>query len=394
MTLDLQEKKRRLNSARFAFKAMTGEGYSKSITRARVTCKNHVVVAADDPMWIPSTEDLSDFPTTQECGNRQTNQVWYASKYWDMFLGVSMLLVGLLYASRSHLSSPRAQSLLVGADQWLSSQFNAISDVLEVVMQTSGPGSPHNDGAQVISIDHSAQFDLNILEDLINGILERKLNRFRPPLATALRDFALEVDGAIVDCTLTSWCYPWPISVLWPSPSLAISENSHIGQCWSMPTTPAQLAVVLPTPVRPSHVTIDHIPSNIASDIGLAPRNMILWGVIDGHKNQERLNRVRQHLPRLEHKGPSRALSYTFVPIARMTYDIGETSHVQTFPVFDSVRTSSLDFAIVVLEITDNWGSEKTCLYRLRVHGEPVSLPVRFLFIKLVFSFNVCFQPS
>lgn len=37
------------------------------------------------------------------------------------------------------------------------------------------------------------------------------------------------------------------------------------------------------------------------------------------------------------------------------------------------VKSAALDFSVVVMEVASNWGAEKTCIYRMRVHGEEVT---------------------
>ncbi|KAJ2965632.1 hypothetical protein NUW54_g14055 [Trametes sanguinea] len=111
-------------------------------------------------------------------------------------------------------------------------------------------------------------------------------------------------------------------------------------------------------------------------NIGAAPRHMILWGAVDGPTNERRLRLVPPNATLVDaigHAGPRLTHGYTYVPLALIEYDINAVSHVQTFAVDPYVARSGMDFGVVVLEILSNWGGPDTCLYRVRLHGRPIS---------------------
>ncbi|KAJ3536191.1 hypothetical protein NM688_g6870 [Phlebia brevispora] len=220
--------------------------------------------------------------------------------------------------------------------------------------------------------------------EIVDELLQRRLNDLlQPPPGTTQRDFALQTDGAAVDCSLTSHCHLWPMSLLHSSPSLAISDSGCIGDCWSIPAASGQLAIVLPTPIRPTSVTVDHIPTQLAADIGRAPRMMILWGLLDGEENLARWKDNRDpYGPLLSTRdGPPHPSRYSYAPLSVMEFNIYDRSHVQTFPVFDYVQMAKLNFGIVVLEILNNWGSASNSPQGLEEDismgdGRPRSVPV------------------
>ncbi|KAI0340553.1 hypothetical protein BDW22DRAFT_1408443 [Trametopsis cervina] len=202
------------------------------------------------------------------------------------------------------------------------------------------------------------------LSQLLEQLVDRKVSEFMP--ATVIRrDFALEADGGMVECSLTTGCFPWSTYGWGSSPTRAITEDVRIGQCWLVHSPHARLGVVLAEPIYPTHVTIDHVPRQLAADIGEAPHAMTLWGVVDG---QENLSRYTAMSLNAELEGASTMKQYFVIPLASFEYDITR-SPSQSFPIYDHIRQSGMDFGIVVLEIRSNWGSQKSCLYRLRVHG-------------------------
>ena len=206
-------------------------------------------------------------------------------------------------------------------------------------------------------------------------IADSVLQRLQTP-ANLMRDFALHADGGQVVCALTSGCFLSAAINMWNSPHVAISEGTQIGQCWTFPSPTFQLGVLLPVPIIPTHITIDHIPRALAANIGQAPRSIILWGIVDGPANEERARGVDQAsiLSSLPHRrGPPLAARWEYICIAAFEYDIYAAHSTQTFPVLDYVKSAALDFSVVVMEVASNWGAEKTCIYRMRVHGEEVT---------------------
>ena len=103
---------------------------------------------------------------------------------------------------------------------------------------------------------------------------------------------------------------------------------------------------------------------------------MVLWGVIDGGANEKRLasasKLVADALSSIDVTEPSLSAGLKYIPIAIFQYDIADQSRLQTFSVFPFVKTMSFDFTVMVLEAEDNWGSESSCLYRVKVHGNAI----------------------
>jgi SUN domain-containing protein 1/2 len=149
-----------------------------------------------------------------------------------------------------------------------------------------------------------------------------------------------------------------------------------------------QLGVMLAFPAIISDITIDHVAKEVAFDLGTAPKEMEVWGQVEGKDNLAKVAawRAEQAARReaameagevvseadLEDDYPATLpRDVSFIRLTSFTYDIHAPLNIQTFPVRQEVRDLSLDFGIVALVIKDNWGKDGyTCLYRFRVHGE------------------------
>lgn len=200
----------------------------------------------------------------------------------------------------------------------------------------------------------------------------------------ALRDFALRADGSRVVPVYTSQTSSSGASVMHKSkpfsdnsPEAALNDDLRIGQCWLVENKTLQLGVALHAFIRPTHVTVDHIPLEIAADIGRAPRKILVWGLIEGPSNlaQHRslvADGVPLYPPGLHRYGPPLADGKLFVLLASFEYDIYAPFHIQSFPLDSAIVASNLYFGVIVFEVLDNWGADQTCIYRFRVHGNEV----------------------
>ena len=189
------------------------------------------------------------------------------------------------------------------------------------------------------------------------------------------RDYALAAEGARIAPKLTTFA-----NVHDSRPAVnVLDEDLRSGSCWSFFGNHAQVSIKLPEFIYPTHVTIDHIPREIAAHIDEAPRHIVLWGVLDGKLNYQRreaaLESLRQSPLHSAGEGPPIQAGGTFIPLAVFDYDINAEFHIQTFPVDSAIVESRMYFGAVVLEVKSNWGGNSTRLYRVRIHGDPVDVP-------------------
>ncbi|KAL1949308.1 hypothetical protein VTO73DRAFT_8189 [Trametes versicolor] len=173
-------------------------------------------------------------------------------------------------------------------------------------------------------------------------------------------------------------------------PVTALHHEIHTGHCWPFPGSQGQLGVALAAPVYITDVTIDHVAKEVATDMRSAPRQMELWGLVEGQDNVGKYREWKASRAAAREEAESRGepipanliddivyprslpKSPEYVRIANFTYDIHSPDYVQTFPAREDIRELGIDFGVVALLVKSNWGKEFTCLYRMRIHGEPV----------------------
>ncbi|XP_072799592.1 SUN domain-containing protein 1 isoform X5 [Vicugna pacos] len=182
---------------------------------------------------------------------------------------------------------------------------------------------------------------------------------------TGMVDFALESGGGSILSTRCSETYETrtalislfgiPLWYLSQSPRVVIQPDIYPGNCWAFRGSQGYLVVRLSMRVHPTAFTLEHIPKTLSptGNITSAPKDFAVYGLESEYQEEGQL-------------------------LGQFTYDQDGES-LQTFPT--PVRTSHRQdtkrpegaFQIVELRIFSNWGHpEYTCLYRFRVHGEPI----------------------
>ncbi|KAH9481357.1 Spindle pole body-associated protein sad1 [Psilocybe cubensis] len=168
-------------------------------------------------------------------------------------------------------------------------------------------------------------------------------------------------------------------------PTKALHPDMHNGQCWPFAGTHGRLGVALAFPIHIEEFTIDHIAKELAYEMLAAPRDMEVWGMVEGKENVERVSAWKADRAARAEAGEEESVHDSipypselpknpeFVRLANFTYDINAPSNVQTFSVDPEIKELGIDVGIVVLRVLNNWGRDEfTCLYRFRVHGERI----------------------
>ncbi|XP_026558108.1 SUN domain-containing protein 3 [Pseudonaja textilis] len=168
-------------------------------------------------------------------------------------------------------------------------------------------------------------------------------------------DYALQSTGASIvqSRTTRSYHYPggnysWKSFIIFPfvkSPDLILQPSYHLGNCWSFPGSEAETVIRLAKEIIPTAVTIQHISKKVSptDEISSAPKDFAIYGLKE----------------EVEEEG-------TF--LGQFTYDM-EGFLIQTFQLKNE---SSELTRYIKLKVINNWGHPKyTCIYRLRVHGDP-----------------------
>ncbi|CAG8456766.1 15644_t:CDS:1 [Acaulospora colombiana] len=229
------------------------------------------------------------------------------------------------------------------------------------------------------------------VEEMLYTYSQDKLNK---------ADFALSSGGAKIISRLTSPTYEqWPTQwykVLLAStighgitrgkpPVTAIQPDTHVGQCWPFSGQQGQLAVLLSRQVYVTAVTYDHISKKVAMGTTSAPKEIEVWGFVDGDPNvkdtrtdtfPESINGNTINEPgsnildsnhlRTKNRELKLGSSPSHIFLGQFVYDING-SPIQTF----EVNKINKPIRAVILKVNSNWDNpEYTCLYRFRVHGE------------------------
>ncbi|XP_044792029.1 SUN domain-containing protein 1 isoform X11 [Bubalus bubalis] len=173
---------------------------------------------------------------------------------------------------------------------------------------------------------------------------------------TGMVDFALESGGGSVLSTRCSETYETKTALislfgvpLWyfsQSPRVAIQPDIYPGNCWAFRGSQGYLVVRLSMTIRPTAFTLEHIPKTLSptGSITSAPKDFAVYGLENEYQEEGQL-------------------------LGRFTYD----QEGESLQMFVAPKKPERAFQIVELRIFSNWGHpEYTCLYRFRVHGEPI----------------------
>lgn len=203
--------------------------------------------------------------------------------------------------------------------------------------------------------------------DIVNRMIDEAILKYHQDYL-AIPDYALASSGARIIPRLTSPTYEpeptenlkWIIHKMIPfrdtSPAItALNPDTHVGQCWPMMGNNGSIGILLSKTIKITGVTIEHAGKQVLLDRRSAPRNFALWGVYGeqlGQTSDGAMGDQSQHV----------------IELASGQYDAEDPNAVQSFSVSPQKPTR-----IVVIRIKDNWGHpDYTCLYRIRIHGEPI----------------------
>ncbi|XP_053094791.1 SUN domain-containing protein 1 isoform X10 [Pangasianodon hypophthalmus] len=171
-----------------------------------------------------------------------------------------------------------------------------------------------------------------------------------------LVDYALESGGGSILSTRCSETYEtktalmslfgFPLWYFSQSPRAVIQPDVHPGNCWAFKGSTGYLVIRLCVKIVPTAFSLEHIPKALSptGNISSAPRNFTVYGLEDEQQEEGQL-------------------------LGQYVYQ-EDGDALQTYPVTENNTEA---FQIIELRVLSNWGHpEYTCLYRFRVHGEPV----------------------
>jgi SUN domain-containing protein 1/2 len=302
-------------------------------------------------------------------------------------------------------SDEEARAKLKALEERVGSMENGVKDALEFGKKAGGTAGTGSAWWNKLASGSASKAGLTIkssdgqdVSALIGHLVDSAVSMYSKDIV-ARPDFALHSNGAHTIPTLTSPTYElFPTTLrghvigsltgkgyfIGRPPLTALHHETQNGYCWPFHGTEGQLGVSLAVPISITEVTIDHVPKEVALDMRSAPRDMELWGLVEGPENivkvkewmEEKARRreeAREKGEVVEEEEYPKTLpkSPQYVRVASFRYDIHAPNNVQTFPVLQEVRDLGVDFGLVALRVKNNWGrKEFTCLYRLRVHGQ------------------------
>ncbi|XP_037362637.1 SUN domain-containing protein 1 isoform X10 [Talpa occidentalis] len=173
---------------------------------------------------------------------------------------------------------------------------------------------------------------------------------------TGMVDFALESGGGSILSTRCSETYETKTALislfgipLWyysQSPRVVIQPDIYPGNCWAFKGSQGYLVVRLSMTIYPTTFTLEHIPKTLSptGNITSAPKDFMVYGLENEYQEEGQL-------------------------LGQFTYD----QEGESLQMFHVLKRPERAFQVVELRISSNWGHpEYTCLYRFRVHGEPI----------------------
>ncbi|XP_052644809.1 SUN domain-containing protein 2 [Harpia harpyja] len=194
-----------------------------------------------------------------------------------------------------------------------------------------------------------------VTEEQVHLIVGQALKRYSED-RVGMVDYALESAGASVINTRCSETYETRTALLslfgiplWyhsQSPRVILQPDVNPGNCWAFRGSQGFAIIRLSSIIRPTAVTLEHIPKALSPQgtIPSAPKDFAVYGLKEEREEEGFL-------------------------LGQFTYN-HDSDPIQTFYLEgDAVGT----YQLVELRVLSNWGHpEYTCIYRFRVHGEPV----------------------
>ncbi|XP_053263277.1 SUN domain-containing protein 2 [Podarcis raffonei] len=197
---------------------------------------------------------------------------------------------------------------------------------------------------------------IGVTEEQVHQIVNQALKRYSDD-RIGMVDYALESAGASVISTRCSETYETKTALLslfgiplWyhsQSPRVILQPDVHPGNCWAFQGSQGFAVIRLSSNIRPTAVTLEHISKALSpkGTIPSAPKDFAVYGLTEEGQQEGTL-------------------------LGQFTYS-QDGDPIQTFHLQDEGRIAA--FQLIELRVLSNWGHpEYTCIYRFRVHGEPV----------------------
>lgn len=170
------------------------------------------------------------------------------------------------------------------------------------------------------------------------------------------------------------------------SPKAALEKWQEPGDCWCAAastdgkgkpdTGKAQLGVDIQYWIFPQAVTIEHIPKEGTLNIQSAPKEIEIWAQIANPDHMKTIETIRNENPH-QIKTCGSAPYQGYACIGKFNYDINALNHVQTVSMDIDLEEHNISTRRIVVRVTENWGGDWTCLYRVQMHGNQAKTNLR-----------------
>ncbi|XP_075413426.1 SUN domain-containing protein 3 [Tenrec ecaudatus] len=204
--------------------------------------------------------------------------------------------------------------------------------------------------------DSVGKQDKDFLNEEISSLVSYVLKKLRED-QVQMADYALKSAGGSIieegtsetyknDNAKLSWHGVGFLNYEMP-PDTILQPDVHPGKCWAFPGSQGHTLIKLARRIVPTAVTVEHISLRVSpsGNISSAPKEFAIYGISKECNGEE-------------------------IFLGQFIYNKQETT-VQTFELQHEASESLL---CVKLKILSNWGHPNyTCLYRFRVHGNPVN---------------------
>ncbi len=168
---------------------------------------------------------------------------------------------------------------------------------------------------------------------------------------------------------------------LWWSPRVegctdARTLDSSLENCWQFLGSRGQFGIRLGSVAAIKQVVIEQ-PSSLTVSPH-SPRDVVVWGVVDGQENFDRLkdtpNLQSSLLKRHKLMTPTPVLSnLTLIPLAAFTYEVNLLGR-QYFEVFEELVVLGVDIGLLLIQVQSNWGAPSIQLCHIGIFGVPVGV--------------------
>ncbi|PPR01566.1 hypothetical protein CVT24_005861 [Panaeolus cyanescens] len=156
-------------------------------------------------------------------------------------------------------------------------------------------------------------------------------------------------------------------------PVVVLEDNVFLGDCWEFSGSQGTIGIKLAEPIVITSLSVHYIPSNRLSRTSRSrtPKSLVLWGLVQVGENVPGSFRFAQDFSNAVGSPPPSSVPKNgkFVPILHVQYTPSLEFPTQSFALPTPFLAHQATYEVVIVEVTDNWGGDVTCLYHIGIHG-------------------------